>query len=967
MQTSGDRVTGGSKAGAQDSAQAVKPMRLYELAKEVGVENKDLVAKARALGIEVKNHMSTLEGDDIVRLRRSLDKEKADSTVTERLNSTVLRRRRPAGAPEPGRPGESEAAAQPAAPARRAPSVDDSESSEGGETVPLSREEIRRRAAEEAAQTRAELAAAEARRLEAEARARIEAEARARVEAEARARAEAEARARAEAEARARMERAIQNDDRGGPVVEVRRASASGQAAAAAAASQAQSEAQAGEGGSAASGQAATPARPRTQFEQELERARAASEAKRAAEQAAKAAEQPQTPSAPGRPAVGSIIELPLPRIQITERGPKPTPGRGPIPTTMPGAGQVRGRFAESQRPGGRKQEVQGIGKKKPLPPGKKAKATQITTPAEHKRIIKMEETIAVSQLAHEMGVKATEVLKKLWSMGMVGVTINQSIDYETAALLASEFGFEVQSVAFQETTALADTPDSPEDMVARAPVVTVMGHVDHGKTSLLDAIRHTEVAAGEAGGITQHIGAYKVTTPSGEVVFLDTPGHAAFTQMRARGAQATDIVILVCAADDGIMPQTIEALNHAKDAKVPIIVAATKCDKPQANPDRVRQQLSEHGLIPEEWGGETMYVNVSAYSKMGLDKLVEAIQLQAEMKELRANPKKLGKGVVIEAKLDRNRGPMATVLVQEGTLRVGDTIVSGEAMGKVRAMLNDKGSSVAEAGPSTPVEVLGLDEVPEAGDTVNAVSDEKLAKSVVDNRRDQRRKKELGSTSKVSLENILEKIQEGQVKELKIILKTDVQGSAEALKEALGKLSTEQVKVGVIQAGVGGITESDVNLAKAGGAIILGFHVRPAGKAAQLAEQEGVDIKLYDIIYEAIDDVKKAMVGLLAPVKREKPVGKVEVRQTFSIPKIGTVAGCFVLEGKVTRSSQVRVIRDAVQIYTGRLSSLKRFKDDVREVVQGYECGLVVDGYQDVREGDIVEAYEIVEEAPTL
>jgi translation initiation factor IF-2 len=436
---------------------------------------------------------------------------------------------------------------------------------------------------------------------------------------------------------------------------------------------------------------------------------------------------------------------------------------------------------------------------------------------------------------------------------------------------------------------------------------------------------------------------------------------------MRARGAQATDIVILVCAADDGVMPQTIEALTHAKDAEVPIIVAVTKMDKPQANPDLVRKQLAEHGLIPEAWGGETIFVDVSAYTKVGIDKLLESIQLQAELLDLKANPKKLAKGVVVEAKLDRGRGPMATVLVQEGTLRVGDIIVSGEAMGKVRALLNDKGSSVLEAGPSMPVEVLGLDSVPEAGDMVNAVAEEKAAKSVIENRRDARRQKDVGTVGKVSLENILEKIQEGQLKELKVILKTDVQGSAEALKEALSKLSTEQVKVNVISAGVGGITESDVNLANAGGAVIIGFHVRPAGKASSLAEQEGVDIKLYDIIYEAIDDVKKAMVGLLAPIKREKPVGKIEIRQVISIPKVGNVAGAYVTEGKVTRQSLIRIIRDNVQIFTGKLASLKRFKDDQREVVAGYECGFTIEGYQDIKEGDIVEAYEIVEEAPTL
>jgi translation initiation factor IF-2 len=494
------------------------------------------------------------------------------------------------------------------------------------------------------------------------------------------------------------------------------------------------------------------------------------------------------------------------------------------------------------------------------------------------------------------------------------------------------------------------------------------MGHVDHGKTSLLDAIRHTDVAAGEAGGITQHIGAYRVSTAGiGDVVFLDTPGHEAFTAMRARGAQATDIVVLVVAADDGVMPQTLEALSHAKDAKVPVVVAVNKIDKAGANPDRVKQQLSEHGLIPDDWGGDTQYVNVSAYSKVGIDKLLESIQVQAEMLELKANPKKLAKGVVIEAKLDRNRGPMATVLVQEGTLHTGDIVVSGEYMGKVRALLNDKGSSVTEAGPSTPLELLGLGGVPEAGDTLNAVDDEASAKAIIEHRRDARRKKELGTTGKVSLENILEKIHEGQVKELKVVLKTDVQGSAEALREALSKQSTAEVKVNVIQHGVGGITESDVNLAKAGGAIILGFHVRPAGKAAQLAEQEGVDIKLYDIIYEAIDDVKKAMVGLLAPIKREKAMGKIEVRQVFTIPKIGAVAGCFVTDGKVTRQAQIRLVRDSVVVWSGRLGSLKRFKDDVREVAGGYECGLTLDGYNDIKIGDVVEAYEIVEEAPTL
>ena len=424
---------------------------------------------------------------------------------------------------------------------------------------------------------------------------------------------------------------------------------------------------------------------------------------------------------------------------------------------------------------------------------------------------------------------------------------------------------------------------------------------------------------------------------------------------------------MLVVAADDGVMPTTVEAIKHAKEAKVPIIVAVNKIDKPNAQPERVRQQLSEHGLIPEAWGGETIFVDVSARNKTGIDQLLQMIGLQAELLELKANPNKAARGTVIEAKLDRNRGPMATVLVQDGTLKLGDTVVAGEHIGKVRAMLDDKGRTLSEVGPSTPVEVLGLSGVPEAGENFNSVGDEKQAKELVEHRRDSRRKKELGGTTKVSLENILERIKEGAVKELKVVLKTDVQGSAEALKSSLQGLATESVKVDVISAGVGGITESDVNLAKAGNAIIVGFHVRPAGKAQQLAEQEGVDIKLYDIIYEALDDVKKAMAGLLAPVKREKAMGKAEVRETFTIPKIGTICGSFVTDGTVRRNAQVRLVRDSVQIYIGRMISLRRFKDDVKEVVQGYECGIGLENYNDIKVGDIIEAYEIEEVAPTL
>jgi translation initiation factor IF-2 len=977
---------------------------VYEVAKDVGLSNKDLVDKIRALGIEVKNHMSALEPDDVTRVKRALDKERHENTVVERIQPTVIRRRSKGGEGhvEPARsttPVRTEATSA----SRRHVAIEDILPHRGPKPQPPVEEEPEVEETVEVAPPPAPKAAAKQAAKPAPEERVVEEE-----HAPPPAVSKRERRApvvEREPEAPAPRVEVAPPPPAPEPVVEEQpEPPVPAQVAPAPAPEvvetpraperrQAPTPVQApvNEEEHRPSAAAAPPPsfekaqdrptadkpRPKTQFELELERARAESVAKQAALAAQKAVEAPPA-AVPGRPPVGSIIELPLPRIHITERGPGGRPigqqpgGRNlPPQQVIPGAGQVRGRFAESQRPGaGRKTDMKpGFGRKQVLPPGKKARSTQITTPAEHKRVIKMEEMVGIADIAHQMGVKATEVLKKLWSMGMVGVNINQAIDLDTASLLANEFGFEVQSVAFSETSMLAESTDSPEDLEPRPPVVTVMGHVDHGKTSLLDVIRHADVAAGEAGGITQHIGAYRVSVPEiGDVVFLDTPGHAAFTQMRARGAQATDIVVLVCAADDGVMPQTIEALNHAKDAKVPIVVAATKIDKPQANPDRVKQQLSEQGLIPEEWGGETMYVNVSAYTKVGIDKLLEALQLQAQILELKANPKKLAKGIIVEAKLDRNRGPMATVLVQEGTLRVGDLVVAGEHIGKVRAMLNDKGSAVMEAGPSTPVEVLGLDGVPEAGDVLNAVSDEKAAKNVIEHRRDSRRKKEMASGGvKLSLENVLEKIQEGQVKELKIVLKTDVQGSAEALRDALGRLSTEAVRVNVIQTGVGGITESDVNLAKAGGAIIVGFHVRAAGKAGPLAEQEGVDIRLYDIIYDAIDDVKKAMVGLLAPIRKEKAVGKAEVRQTFNIPKIGTVAGTFVTEGKLTRQAQIRVIRDAVLVHTGRLASLKRFKDDVREVVAGYECGLSVENFNDLSEGDVLEAYEIVEEAATL
>jgi len=676
---------------------------------------------------------------------------------------------------------------------------------------------------------------------------------------------------------------------------------------------------------------------------------------------------QPTPPRDPSRPAVGTVIALP-PRIKITERTPissRPAPGPQP-----PNA--IRGRFAQQQQRGGRPGGPHGGHGRhdmRKLPLGKKGKQTTITTPAEHKRVVRIEDTISVSELARNMGIKAPEVLKKLWGMGMTGVNINAAIDFDTAQILASEFGYEVQNVAFKEEEAFTQKSEDVGESVARSPVVTIMGHVDHGKTTLLDAIRKTRVAAGEAGGITQHVAAYKVAVPGhGDIVFLDTPGHEAFTEMRARGAQATDIVVLVVAANDGVMPQTIEALNHAKDAKVKIIVAVNKIDMPDAAPERVKQQLAEQQLIAEDWGGDTIYVNVSAIKGENIDKLLESIAVTAEVMELKADPAKPASGLVIEARLDRNRGPIATVLVQEGTLRVGDVLVAGRTYGKVRAMLDDRGNNLEEAGPSTPVEILGLDGVPDAGDQVNAAEDDKVAKQVVEHRRQQFRKRELASTGRVSLESLMERISEGvDQKELKIVLKTDVQGSAEALKAALVKLTTEKVKVNVIGTGVGGITESDVNLAKAGNAIIVGFHVRPAGKSSKLAEQEEVEIRLYDIIYEALDDVKSAMAGLLAPIKREVAMGTLSVRETFAIPKMGVVAGCMVTNGRINRKAHLRIVRDAVQVYEGKIGSLRRFKDDVSEVTNGFECGVMVQGWNEIKVGDVIEAYEVVEEAAKL
>ena len=580
---------------------------------------------------------------------------------------------------------------------------------------------------------------------------------------------------------------------------------------------------------------------------------------------------------------------------------------------------------------------------------------------------VKLPETMTVKHFAESIKKTSADVIKKLMLMGIMA-SQNQEIDFDTAAIIASEYGItaEKEVVVSVEERLFDDDEqydvEQDEDAVERPPVVVVMGHVDHGKTSLLDAIRSANVTEGEAGGITQHIGAYMVNINGRNITFLDTPGHEAFTAMRARGAQVTDVAIIVVAADDGVMPQTVEAINHAKAAEVSIIVAVNKIDKPGANLERVKQELAEYELIPEEWGGDTIFVPVSAKNHTNIEELLENVLLSADILQLKANPKKQARGTIIEAKLDKNKGPVATLLVQRGTLSQGDTIISGVAMGRIRTMTDDKGRTIKEAGPSTPVEITGMPEVPEAGEVFYAVKDEKLARQLVETRKTQLREKTMKSSSKVSLDALFSQIQEGNVKELNIVVKADVQGSVEAVKQSLEKLSNEEVKVKVIHGGVGAVTESDVTLAQVSNAIIIGFNVRPGAGIAESAEAAGVDMRLYRVIYDAIDDIKAAMIGMLDPEFKEVITGHVEIRQTFKVSGVGTIAGGYVTDGKIIRHSEVRIVRDGIVVFEGKLASLKRFKDDVKEVAQGFECGLSFEKYNDIREGDVVEAFMMEE-----
>ncbi len=863
-------------------------VRVYELARELGLENRELVSRISALGLQVRNHMSALEGAEAERIRRAVAKEQSGKLVEEKIRPTVVRRRS------------------------------------------VARKEPKPQEAAHARETAAEAQASGASTEASPSTATTE--------------------GTGPAPAAAAASSAPSTDER-------RAASAPVDAS--------ETPAAAARGSESPSPQTAT------QAARSFRRAPTGSRSEAEAPPEVPASNEPAPASVrlahanlpPGVVARGKKVAPAAPPLSrtavsriVSEHGPSSRPGLGdtarPRRRELGRAALGQGNRSQQMRPARRKQA-----------PTKKGQKTEITTPSAQKRVIRIEDQVGLQALAQKMSLKATDLLMKLMQLGMTNVNINSTLDTDTAQIIASEFNYEVENVAKSDEELIGEArgeyQDKEDDRDARPPVVTVMGHVDHGKTSLLDAIRSAEVANSEAGGITQHIGAYRVETKNAPVVFLDTPGHEAFTAMRARGAKSTDVVVLVVAADDGVMPQTKEAVNHARAAKVPIVVAVNKVDKPDAKPEVVKRELASEGLQPEEWGGDTIFIEVSAHTKQGLDKLVEAVLLQSEILELKANPKIPAEGVVLEAYLDRGRGAVANVLVQDGTLSTGDHIVAGSAWGKVRAMRDDKGKPSSSVTPSTPVEILGLSDLPSAGERFYVVKGAKKAQEIAESRRKQPANVAKGVTG---LDKLYEMMREGEVRELKLVVKADAQGSVEALTKAFTDIEIEKVKVTVIHQGVGGITENDVMLASASQAIIIGFNVRPAGNAASTAKSEGVDVRAYSVIYEAIDDVKKAMAGLLEPEYREKPLGAAEVRQTFQIPKVGMVAGCYITEGKLVRNGKARLVRDSVQVWEGDILALRRFKDDVREVTTGYECGLSLQGFNDIKEKDVIECFELEE-----
>ena len=868
-------------------------LRVYELAKELDMPNKDLVDKISSLGIQIKGHMSSLDEEEAQLVRDTVMGRSQQLIVEKRVRRGVIRRRRKVVKTEPP------------------PELVGAESKPEAETP-----------AEVTAEVQLEERAPKEVPLEEEVSAVVDRE----VTAEA----EGEAKIAEEAETEERAEKIVEGKER-------------------------------------------KIKKPRRRTKKE-----AAAKIIKLPERVVEViSEEEAQPEEEGKPLV---IEPTPPSIE-----PEAEAEKKPAKTKKKKG--RRGRIEEEEDrvgrrrlPSRRKEVISGedlyerrIFPGRPMKGRKVAKAvakdlkkTEITVPKAVKRRLRLDEAITIGNLAKRMGVKATEVIRKLMELGLMA-TLNQAIDFDTAALVAAEFNYETEKTAFEETEIIQAAPDREEDLKPRPPVVTIMGHVDHGKTSLLDAIRATKVTEREAGGITQHIGAYNVSLDAGQVVFLDTPGHEAFTAMRARGARVTDLVVLVVAADDGVMQQTVEAINHAQAADIPILVAINKIDKENANPDKVKRELAERGLSPEEWGGETTMVEVSAKKKIGLDELLELIILQAELMELKANPSKRARGRVIEARLDIGKGPLATVLVQEGTLHAGDPFVCGTFHGRIRAMLDDRGRRVEEAPPSMPVEVHGISGVPQAGDEFVVVEDERQARQVAVHRQLKLREAELSRATKVTLDNLFARIKEGETKELKMVLKADVQGSVEAIIDSLNNLSTEAIKVNVIHSAAGAVTETDIMLASASDAIVIGFSVRAPQKVQELAEAEKVDLRFYDVIYQLVADVKDAMEGMLEPIYKEHFMGRAEVVKTFSISRVGTVAGSMVNEGRVEMGAKIRVLRDDVVINDGKIASLRRYKDEVKEVKAGQDCGIIIEKFNDVKIGDILETYTIEEIRPVL
>jgi translation initiation factor IF-2 len=909
-------------------------IRIYELARELNMKNKALLDKLAELNISVRSHMSSLEDETVAQIKRALFGKKAAAVEVTRVRPTVIRRRKRDVAKPPEEAAAAteappeETAAEAEAPALEAasaqPAAEEIEAVEPPPVSPAPPTQPAETPAEEApaAEAQPEEVPAQPAAGETPAPPAVGDEApHVETTAEAPRSAEAEDQAAAEKPAPAKAEKPVKvKRKKGDAVAKIISLPTREVVRALQAEKEERKEAEA----------------PTAKVERRIETPAAVSPEETAAREGRKKKGKKREEEPAG--------EKKLARKKDAFRRKEVVEG------------------ADLYASGGRGRKGRKGGKLKVA----KGQKTQITTPKAIKRRIKVDDAIVLSELAKRMGIKANEIIGKLMGLGVM-VTVNQTIDYETAVLVASEFNFEVEKAAFEEEAILKVATDEPDQLLPRPPVVTIMGHVDHGKTSLLDVIRKTRVTEGEAGGITQHIGAYNVSTPRGQIVFLDTPGHEAFTAMRARGAQVTDIVILVVAADDGVMPQTIEAINHAKASEVPIIVAVNKMDKANADPDRVQRQLAEVGLMPEEWGGDTIFVKVSAKQNQGIDDLLEMILLQSEVLEFKANPNKLASGHVVESKLDSGRGPVATILIQDGTLRTGDPIVCGIYSGKVRAMLNDRGLQVDEAGPSIPVEILGLTGVPGAGDEFVALADEKNARQVSQHRAQKQRAKELAKTSRVSLESLFERMKEGEVKDLNLIIKADVDGSIEALRDSLVKLSNEEVKINVIHAATGTITESDVSLAAVSDAIIIGFNVRPNTKVADMAQEEHVDIRYHNIIYNVIKEVKDAIVGLMESTYEERILGLAEVREVFHVPKVGTIAGAYVTEGKIERGQRVRLLRDGIIQFEGKIASLRRFKDDVKEVQRGYECGIGIENYNDIKVGDEIQCFFLEEIKPAL